>query len=132
MGKSLKWLMALLITLSLVAASCGSDDDGDGDGGDSTTTTAGSDGDEAADGADEAADTATDTATGEGVRVALVLPGEINDLSWNQQMYEGALALQDEGLVSEVAFTELVPEGDAERAIRGYADDGFELVVAHS
>lgn len=132
MGKSLKWLMALLITLSLVAASCGSDDDGDG-GDSTTTTTAGTDGDEAADaGTDEATDTATDTATGEGVRVALVLPGEINDLSWNQQMYEGALALQDEGLVSEVAFTELVPEGDAERAIRGYADDGFDLVVAHS
>ena len=69
--------------------------------------------------------------SGDGVRVALVLPGEINDLSWNQQMYEGALALQEEGVISEVAFTELVPEGDAERAIR-YAEDGYDLVVAHS
>jgi basic membrane protein A and related proteins len=68
----------------------------------------------------------------DGIRVALVLPGEINDLSWNQQMYDGAVALQEEGLVSDLAYTELVPEGDAERAIRGYADDGFDLVVAHS
>ena len=66
----------------------------------------------------------------DGIRVALVLPGEINDLSWNQQMYDGAVALEEEGLVSELAYTELVPEGDAERAIRGYADDGFDLVVA--
>jgi basic membrane lipoprotein Med (substrate-binding protein (PBP1-ABC) superfamily) len=69
---------------------------------------------------------------GEGINVALVLPGEINDLSWNQQMYDGAIALQEEGLIGELAYTELVPEGDAERAIRGYADDGFDLVVAHS
>jgi basic membrane protein A and related proteins len=69
---------------------------------------------------------------GEGISVALVLPGEINDLSWNQQMYDGAIALQEEGLISELAYTELVPEGDAERAIRGYADDGVDLVVAHS
>ena len=69
---------------------------------------------------------------GDGIRVALVLPGEINDLSWNQQMYDGARALEEEGLVSELAYTELVPEGDAERAVRGYADDGFDLIVAHS
>jgi basic membrane protein A and related proteins len=68
----------------------------------------------------------------EGISVALVLPGEINDLSWNQQMYDGAVALQDEGLIGELAYTELVPEGDAERAIGGYAEDGFDLVVAHS
>ena len=60
------------------------------------------------------------------------MPGEINDLSWNQQMYDGARSLEDEGLISELAYTELVPEGDAERAIRGYAEDGFDLIVAHS
>jgi len=73
-----------------------------------------------------------DDATGDGVRVALVMPGEINDLSWNQVMFEGAEALVDEGLISEFSYTELVPEGDAERAIRGYAEDGFDLIVAHS
>jgi basic membrane lipoprotein Med (substrate-binding protein (PBP1-ABC) superfamily) len=76
--------------------------------------------------------TAEGAAGGEPISVALVLPGEINDLSWNQQMYEGAVALQEEGLISDLAYTELVPEGDSERAIRGYADDGVDLIVAHS
>jgi basic membrane lipoprotein Med (substrate-binding protein (PBP1-ABC) superfamily) len=80
----------------------------------------------------QVASATTVPAGGEGIRVALVLPGVINDLSWNQQMYDGAGALEDEGLISELAYTELVPEGDAERAIRGYAEDGFDLVVAHS
>lgn len=82
--------------------------------------------------ADEGASASTVPGDVDGIRVALVLPGEINDLSWNQQMYDGAQALESEGLVSELAYTELVPEGDAERAIRGYADDGFDLIVAHS
>lgn len=73
-----------------------------------------------------------DESTADGVRVALVLPGEINDLSWNQVMFEGTEALEAEGLISEFAYTELVPEGDSERAIRGYAEDGYDLIVAHS
>ncbi len=67
-----------------------------------------------------------------GLRVALVLPGEINDLSWNQQMYEGAKTLESEGLISQLAYTESVAETDAGRALRGYAEDGFDLIVAHS
>ena len=73
-----------------------------------------------------------DESSADGVRVALVSPGEINDLSWNQVMFEGAEALKAEGLISEFSYTELVPEGDAERAIRGYAEDGYDLILAHS
>ncbi|GMQ94074.1 MAG: BMP family protein [Acidimicrobiia bacterium] len=73
-----------------------------------------------------------DESADEGVRVALVLPGEINDLSWNQVMFEGTKALEADGLISEFAYTELVPEGDSERTIRGYAEDGYDLIVAHS
>lgn len=73
-----------------------------------------------------------DEAEADGLRVALVSPGEINDLSWNQVMFEGAEALEAEGLISEFAYTELVPEGDSERAIRGYAEDGYDLILAHS
>lgn len=61
-----------------------------------------------------------------------MLPGEVNDLSWNQVMYEGAETLQGEGLISKFVYTELVPDVDAERAIRGYAEDGYDLIVAHS
>lgn len=106
MSKKWRLIVALIAAFALLASACGDDDEaGDdtgGEGGDS------------------------------GISVALVLPGEINDLSWNQQMYSGATALQEEGLISELSYTELVPEGDAERAIRGYAEDGVDLIVAHS
>ena len=111
-----KWrlIIALLALFTLIAAACGNDSSGE---------------------ADEPApsdEVPGDASPDEGLRVALVLPGEINDLSWNQQMHAGAQELENEGLISDLAFTELVPEGDAERAIRGFAEDGFDLIVAHS
>ncbi len=104
MIQSIKRLLILFAALAVIATACGSDSE----------------------------EGTTEGDGGDAVSIALVLPGEINDLSWNQQMYEGATALQEEGLVSEVLYTELVPEGDSERAIRGYAEDGIDLVVAHS
>lgn len=106
MSKKWRLIVALIAAFALLASACGDDDSGDAGGG--------------------------DTGGDAGISVALVLPGEINDLSWNQQMHSGAQALVDEGLISELSFTELVPEGDAERAIRGYAEDGVDLIVAHS
>lgn len=106
----MKRTAAVLVALALVAAACAEEEA-------ATTTTA--------------AETTT-AAVSEGISVAMVLPGEINDLSWNQVMFEGAGALEAEGLISDFAYTELVPEGDAERAIRGYAEDGYDLVIAHS
>lgn len=116
MIRSWRVLIAMFVALALVAAACGSDDD------DSSASDQSSDDDTGA----------ADSGDGSGIRVALVLPGEINDLSWNQQMHAGAQELVDEGVISELKFTELVPEGDAERAIRGFAEDGFDLIVAHS
>jgi len=112
MTRRLRLLAGLLAVFALLAASCG---DSDGSQSSSSTEPAG-----------------TVAPASDGIRVALVLPGEITDLSWNQQMYVGAQALQTEGLISDLNYTELVPEGDAERAIRGYAEDGFDLIVAHS
>jgi basic membrane protein A len=67
------------------------------------------------------------------VRMALVLPGNINDLSWNQMAYEGARQLETEGLV-ELAYTENVPEDAASvtQAVSGYAQQGYQLIIAHS
>jgi basic membrane protein A and related proteins len=69
----------------------------------------------------------------ERVKMALVLPGNINDLSWNQVAYEGAKRLEEEGLV-ELAYTETVPEDAASltQAASSYADQGYELIIAHS
>jgi basic membrane lipoprotein Med (substrate-binding protein (PBP1-ABC) superfamily) len=67
------------------------------------------------------------------VKVALVLPGNINDLSWNQQAYEAAKRLEQEGLI-ELAYTEQVPEEAAQvqRVAGGYANNGYQLIIAHS
>lgn len=107
MTKKWRLIVAMIAALALLASACGDD-------------------------SDDAADDSVDGGSGEGISVALVLPGEINDLSWNQQMHSGAQMLVDEGLISDLSYTELVPEGDAERAIRGYAEDGVDLIVAHS
>jgi len=64
-------------------------------------------------------------------KVGLVLPSVINDLSWNQSLYEGAKRLADEGLI-ELTYTEGVTPADAERIFRRYAEQGFDLVVGHS
>lgn len=70
-------------------------------------------------------------ATGKVYKVGLVFPGVINDLSWNQSLYEGAQRLADSGLI-ELTYTEQVTPADAERIFRRYAEQGFDLVYGHS
>ncbi len=101
-------LAALLVGLALVVAACGGgDDDADND----------------------AAEESGDEAATDGLRVAIVAPSAENDLAFTQSIVEGVDALSG---VSEVAITPgtFVVE-DAATAIRDYANDGFDLVVAH-
>jgi basic membrane protein A len=74
-------------------------------------------------------DEADDTAGGDGIRVAIVAPSAENDLAFTQSIVEGVDALTG---VAEVQITPgtFVVE-DAATAIRDYADDGFDLVIAH-
>ncbi len=67
------------------------------------------------------------------VKVALVLPAEINDLSWNQRAYEAAQKLVDDGRI-ELAYRESVkPDATTlDPVIAGYAQGGFDLVITHS
>jgi basic membrane protein A len=68
----------------------------------------------------------------EKLRVAVVLTYVTNDLSWNQAMYEGAKALEADGLI-ELAYTESVTSPtDAERIFRRYAEEGYDLIIGHS
>lgn len=68
-------------------------------------------------------------------RVAIVMPSSITDLAFSQSMYEGLLKVQAEmggPEKFEIAYSELmfnVP--DAAAAIRDYASQGFDLVIAH-
>jgi basic membrane protein A and related proteins len=64
------------------------------------------------------------------VKVALVLPGSINDGGWNQGAYTGLQALGKKAGF-KVAFTENVKQADMPQVVRGYADDGYDLVIGH-
>ncbi len=68
-------------------------------------------------------------------RVAVVMPSAINDLAFSQSMYDGLLSIQ-ESMGGEEAFEIVYSENmfvvdDAAAAIRDYASQGFDLVVAH-
>ncbi|MDQ0468181.1 BMP family protein [Labrys wisconsinensis] len=62
-------------------------------------------------------------------KVALVLPGSIADGGWNQGAYEGLKALEAKGF--KTAFTENVAQAAIPQVVRGYADDGYDLIVGH-
>lgn len=62
-------------------------------------------------------------------KVALVLTGSISDGGWNQQAYEGLQRVKARG--APVAFTENVKQSDIPQVVRGYADDGYGLVIGH-
>ncbi len=68
-------------------------------------------------------------------RVAVVMPSAINDLAFSQSMYDGLLAVQEEmgGPDNfEIAYSEnMFVIEDAAAAIRDYASQGFDLVIAH-
>jgi basic membrane protein A and related proteins len=68
------------------------------------------------------------------VRVALIIPSTIDDMAWSQTMYEGLIAMQKE--MGEENFELEVSERmynavDAGSAIRQYASEGYDIVVAH-
>jgi basic membrane protein A len=68
-------------------------------------------------------------------RVAVVMPSATNDLAFSQSMYDALLAIQaDMGGASnmEIAYSEnMFVVDDAAAAIRDYASQGYDLVIAH-
>lgn len=63
-------------------------------------------------------------------KVALLLPGTANDKGWNQEAYEGLRAIEQE-IGCKVAYSEKVAASDYENVFRGYADQGFNLIIGH-
>ena len=113
MKKTLKLWLVLLAALSMIAAACGDDDDSD------TSS--------AADSSDSGDDDMEEDDTG--IRIAIVAPSAENDLAFTQSIVDGTAALEG---VSEIAITPgtFIVE-DAATAIRGYAEDGYDLVIGH-
>ncbi len=110
--RPLALLFALLSIFALVAAACGSSDsDGSASDADSSDDEAGSD-----DG-------------GDAFRIAIVAPSAQTDLAFTQSMVDAVSAL-DGPVEVEITDGTFVVE-DAAAAIRGYADSGVDLVIAH-
>jgi basic membrane protein A len=63
-------------------------------------------------------------------KAALLLPGSINDQSWNAQGYAGLMKLKEMGV--ETAYSENVQAADHVEAMRDYARQGFALIIGHS
>lgn len=93
---------AFAVVLSLLAASCGSDgSSADGDG-----------------------------ASGDDVfKVAIIAPSASNDLAFSQSMVDSVNAVDRDLEIATTDGTFIVE--DAAAAIRGYAEDGYDLVIAH-
>jgi len=73
--------------------------------------------------------------TKEPFRVAVVMPSSINDLAFSQSMYDALLTIQSE-MGGEEAMEIVYSDGmfvvdDAAAAIRDYAAEGYDLVIAH-
>ncbi|MEM9006794.1 MAG: BMP family protein [Cyanobacteria bacterium P01_F01_bin.86] len=83
----------------------------------------------AADDTAEEAPTETTVEDG-GVKFALVLGGPAADQSWNQAAFDAAQELEAEGV--DVAISESVNPADAAAVLRQYAEEGYEMIVAHS
>jgi len=109
-------VLTVIMALALVVAACGDDD------AEETTTTAAAGGET----------TTTAAPAQEPFRIAIVAPSASNDLAFSQSIVDAVGVISDEMGNVEVQVTDgtFVVE-DAAAAIRGYASDGVDLVIAH-
>ncbi|MEL7610691.1 MAG: BMP family protein [Bacillota bacterium] len=66
----------------------------------------------------------------DGLKVALMLNGTINDASWNQSAYEGVKKMESE-LGATIAYTENIKQNDKVQIMREYAKQGFDYIIGH-
>ena len=76
------------------------------------------------------AETAESASSSDSFQMAIVLSGSSNDQSWDQAAFEAGEALEAEGV--DVAFSEAVDPANAAAVLRQYAEEGYDLIVAHS
>lgn len=128
---------AAIATLALVASACGSDADEAIDDATDAVEEAADDAVEEADDAVDDAEDAVEEATDDGsaddgaLRVAVVAPSAVNDLAFTQSMIDSLdrVAAGRDITVEVTDGTFIVEDGGA--ALRGYAEDGVDLVIAH-
>jgi basic membrane lipoprotein Med (substrate-binding protein (PBP1-ABC) superfamily) len=134
MKKILLYLLLLLLSLGLAACGTGGTEETDG-GEETAVTEPDADADEPADEpvADVSAD--ADVSDIQAIRIAIVMPSTVTDLAWSQAIYDALVRIQTEAggeEMVEIAFTEnMFNVTDAAAALRDYAADGYNLVIAH-
>ena len=69
------------------------------------------------------------------IRIAIVMPSATTDLAWSQSLFDALKTIQAEHggeATVEIAFSEgMFNVTDAAAALRDYAADGYNLVIAH-
>jgi simple sugar transport system substrate-binding protein/basic membrane protein A len=80
--------------------------------------------------AGESSQAPAEAATDSKGKLALLLSGPKDDGSWNEAGYVAMQALEAQGV--EVIFAENVDPADAPRILREWADEGYQMIVAHS
>ena len=124
--------LALLFAFTLIAAACGGSDSAGDDDSSETTEAAEetSDTTEAVE-EEEGADTteAMEEESSGPLRIAIVAPSAKDDLAFSQSMVDSVDALSGDIDLSITDGTFIVE--DAAAAIRGYAEDGIDIVIAH-
>lgn len=65
------------------------------------------------------------------VKVALILPGSINDSTWNSGSYNGLKRFEAD-YKAEIAVVERVSKKDAEKVFPKLAEKEFDLIIGHS
>lgn len=123
------WPLCILLFVTLLAGCVAPAAPAEGGAPASAATTAS---EEAA--TEESAVTTENSLGIEPVRIALIIPSTTNDISWSQSIYESLMQIQAEAGedVVEVAYSEnMFSVPDAAAAIRDYASDGYNVVIAH-
>lgn len=67
-------------------------------------------------------------------RVAFIMPSTVNDFAWSQSMYDALITIQEEMGKEEFQFVyseSMFIVADAAAAIRDYASEGYDLIIAH-
>ncbi len=81
-----------------------------------------------------AAQTGTEQADTQGVEsppsIALVLIGPKDDNSWAEAAYNALQVQAEQG--ARTAYSESVADADVARVMREYAEEGFDIIIAHS
>lgn len=114
-AKRVRSVMALLLSLSLVAAACGDD-------GDAVTTT------EATTATTTTSEATAATSAEEPLRVAILMPGSVTDKAYNADAKLTAETLEAE-LGALVTYTESVQVPNQADVYRQFANQGYDLVI---